>query len=108
MIGAGTIINPILKIVTTVAILAAVYFFIVKPTLETTEDISNRAFDSTDQIQDDIRESIENSVPAGPGSKPIDVKIPKSAEKAQKLGDCVSGAVGDVAAIQKCVDRLSP
>jgi len=29
MLGAGTIINPILKIVTTVAILAASYFFIV-------------------------------------------------------------------------------
>jgi len=45
---------------------------------------------------------------AGTITNPIDVKIPKSAEKAQKLGDCVSGAVGDVAAIQKCVDRLSP
>ena len=106
MIGAGTIINPILKIVTTVAILAAVYFFIIKPTLETTEDISNRAFDTSDQIQEDIQDSIRNSVPSG--SDPMDVKIPKSAAKAQKLGDCVSGAVGDVAAIQKCVDRLSP
>ena len=106
MIGAGTVINPILKIVTTVAILAAVYFFIVKPTLDTTENISNRAFDTSDQIQNDIRDSIQNSVPSG--SKPIDVKIPQSAEKAQKLGNCVSGAVGDVAAIQKCMNRFSP
>ena len=37
MIGAGTVINPIIKIVTTVAILAAVGIFIVKPVLETTE-----------------------------------------------------------------------
>ncbi len=29
MLGAGTVINPILKIVTTVAVLAAVYFFII-------------------------------------------------------------------------------
>ena len=38
MIGAGTVINPIIKIVTTVAILAAVGIFIVKPVLETTEN----------------------------------------------------------------------
>ncbi len=106
MIGAGTIINPILKIVTTVAILAAVYFFIIKPTLETTEDISNRAFDTSDQIQEGIRDSIKDSAPSG--SAPIDVKIPTSAEKAQKLGDCVSGATGDIAAIQKCMERYSP
>ena len=106
MIGAGTIINPILKIVTTVAILAAVYFFIVKPTLDTTEEISNRAFDTSDQIQKDIRESIENSVPAG--TDPIDVKVPKSAKKAQKLGDCVSSATGNVDAIEKCMNRFSP
>ena len=36
MLGA-TVINPIIKIVTVVAILAATYFFIVKPVLDTTE-----------------------------------------------------------------------
>jgi hypothetical protein len=37
VIGAGTFINPVIKVVTTVAILAAVYFLIVKPILNTTE-----------------------------------------------------------------------
>ena len=45
MIGAGTIINPILKIVTTVAVLAAAYFFIVRPVLDTTEEIVDKAGD---------------------------------------------------------------
>jgi hypothetical protein len=40
VIGAGTIISPIIKVVTTVAILAAVYFLIVRPILDTTEDIT--------------------------------------------------------------------
>ena len=40
MIGAGTVINPIVKIVTTVAILAAVSIFVIKPVLETTESVS--------------------------------------------------------------------
>ena len=42
MIGAGTVINPLIKIITTVVILGAVYLFIVKPALDTT----NNAFDS--------------------------------------------------------------
>lgn len=39
MIGAGTFLNPLLKIVTTVAILAAFYFFILRPVLDTTEKL---------------------------------------------------------------------
>ena len=42
MLGAGTVINPLIKIITTVVILGAVYLFIVKPALDTT----NNAFDS--------------------------------------------------------------
>ena len=53
MIGAGTVINPIIKVVTTVAILAAVYFFIVKPSLDTTEKISSGI---TQIPQRDLRE----------------------------------------------------
>lgn len=40
MIGAGTFINPILKIITTVVILGAVYIFFVKPALDTTKEIT--------------------------------------------------------------------
>ena len=43
MLGAGTVINPIIKIVTTVVILGAVYLFIVKPTLDTTNDVVNQS-----------------------------------------------------------------
>ena len=44
MIGAGTFINPLLKIVTA---LAATYFLIVKPILDTTNDTIDRAFDES-------------------------------------------------------------
>ncbi len=43
MIGAGTVINPIIKIVTTVVILAAIGIFIVKPVLDTTEKAIDEA-----------------------------------------------------------------
>ena len=51
MIGAGTIISPIIKIVTVVAVLAASYYFIVRPILDTTEDITNDVSGSISQSQ---------------------------------------------------------
>jgi hypothetical protein len=55
MLGAGTVINPIIKIVTTVVVLGAAYLFIVKPILDTTDKAINtasaqfdRAFDESD------------------------------------------------------------
>jgi hypothetical protein len=41
MLGADTVISGIIRLVTTVGILAAVYFLIIKPVLHTTESISH-------------------------------------------------------------------
>jgi hypothetical protein len=43
MLGADTAISGIIRLVTTVGILAAVYFLIVKPVLNTTEDVVHHA-----------------------------------------------------------------
>ncbi len=43
MLGTGTVINPIVKIATTVAILAAISIFVVKPIIDTTEKASTAA-----------------------------------------------------------------
>ena len=51
MLGAGTVINPIIKIVTTVAILAAVGIFIVRPILDTTDKAINSVNDSVHNAQ---------------------------------------------------------
>jgi uncharacterized protein HemX len=105
LIGAGTIINPIIKIVTTVAILGAVYLFFVKPALDTTEEISDRAFDT----QESVRENLEDALDTAPGGgSSIDIQIPNSAKQAQKLGDCVSAAGTDIDQINRCMNRFSP
>jgi hypothetical protein len=51
VLGAETVIGPIIKVVVTVAILAAVGIFIVKPILDTTENISRS-----------VNESVRNSI----------------------------------------------
>ena len=53
MIGAGTILNPMLKIVTTVAVLGAAYLFIVRPVLDTTEEVVRQGTAQFQQSQND-------------------------------------------------------
>ena len=74
MVGAGTFLNPLLKVVTTVAILAAIYFFMVRPILDTTENISG-----------DINESVNRSL-----------------DQAERIQQCVQNAGQDVDALQAC------
>jgi hypothetical protein len=55
VLGAETVIGPIIKLVVTVAILAAVGIFIVKPILDTTENISRN-------VNESVRNSIQDSI----------------------------------------------
>jgi hypothetical protein len=101
MIGAGTIINPIIKIVTTVVILGACYLFFVKPVLDTTENtfeqfgldgLSETFDDLPSDIQDQVDSALEGTDRSG----------------ASRLGDCITRVQPDTAKIQRCVDRFSP
>lgn len=104
MLGAGTIINPILKIVTTVAILAAVYLFIVKPVLDTTDDVIDRSFDAFDesfgsfedlpgQIQSNLDDALEST------------ENPKALQRC--IRKAIDGAQPDTDLIERCVARFS-
>jgi hypothetical protein len=105
MIGAGTIINPILKVVTTVAILGAVYIFIVKPVLDTTEDITGSVAEQTRQAQ----------INAGNASNDFDLNFAKDRaesfasslrtqwpEAAREVTDCVRQADKNAKAMERC------
>jgi hypothetical protein len=98
MLGAGTVINPIIKIITTVVILGAVYLFIVKPMLDTTNNIFEETFGAFDEfealpsgIQDEINEALEDS----DGSQ-VDLN---------RLQECISDAIGPNGANQNRIDR---
>ncbi len=103
MLGAGTVINPILKIVTTVAILAAVHFFMVKPILDTTDNAIDQTFgafeefDGFESLPNDIQSQVENAFDQSGSS--------------QRLQDCIQKAVEqtppDQQRINRCVDRFS-
>jgi hypothetical protein len=107
LIGAGTIINPIIKVVTTVVILGAIYLFFVRPILDTTEDIAERTGQQFEQSQRDAQQrmaeaalnsaqsraesyasSLQNTWPAG----------------VRAVNSCVRDAKDDAEASEKCAD----
>ncbi len=108
MIGAGTFISPLLKIVTTVAILAAVYFFIVRPILDTTEtafETIGPGFEALDDLGPTVQNSIREAerIQGNPAAS-SDARI----EEANKLLACIQRAEGDVDRIERCNARFDP
>jgi Tfp pilus assembly protein PilO len=107
----GNLTAGIIRLLVTVGILAGVYFFVVKPTLETTEKISHevnvnvqKGFQQTDlseinktiddvnrRVQREVRKSLRNS----PNTK-----------SANKLVRCIQRANQDVDKIQHCSERF--
>ena len=102
MLGAGTVINPIIKIVTTVAILAATYVFIVKPVLDTTEESFNtfgESFGGFDELPGQIQDQVDDAFAQDGGSK--------------RLQDCIERAISgagaaDTGRVNRCIERFGP
>jgi hypothetical protein len=103
VLGAGTVIGPILKIVTTVVILGAVYLFIVKPVLDTTDDVIDRSFDAFDEsfegfadLPGEIQSNLDDAL--------------ESTDDPKALRQCIKRAIGgnqlDTARIERCTERF--
>jgi hypothetical protein len=106
----GTVTAGIIRLLVTVGILAAAYFFIVKPTLETTERI-------THETNVNVRKSLDGAS-LGDVSKTIDDvnrrvqrQIRRSFRHSQqhghanKLIHCIQLAHQDVDKIQRCTAK---
>jgi hypothetical protein len=107
----GNVTAGIIRLLVTVGILAAVYFFVVKPTLETTKDISREAnsniqkgFEQADM--GDINKTIDNV------NRQVQREIKKSLRASKRQGDadklirCIQRAHQNVNRIQRCSERF--
>ena len=108
MIGAGTFINPLLKVLTTVAILVAAYFLIVRPVLDTTDkafETVSPAFEGLDDVGSDVRRSVRQA-------ERIQVREQAASsariEEANKLLGCITDAAGDTNRIERCNRKFDP
>ncbi len=107
----GNLSAGIIRLLVTVGILAAVYFFIVKPTLSTTENVSREANQSLQKSfqgngLNDISGTIEDV------NRQVQVEIRKSFRSSKQQGDadklirCIKRAHQNVDRIQRCSERF--
>jgi Tfp pilus assembly protein PilO len=107
----GNVTAGIIRLLVTVGILAAVYFFVVKPTLETTKEISHEVNANVHRgFQEanfgDISKSIKHV------NRRVEREIKKSLRQssnhkaANRLVNCIQRAHQDVDKIQHCSERF--
>jgi regulatory protein YycI of two-component signal transduction system YycFG len=106
----GSVTSGVIRLLVTVGILAAVYFFIVKPVLDTTETISSETNDS-------IQKSFENSgindidVTLENVNKQVERQLQQSLKASKQHGDldklrnCMNRAVGNVDKVRYCAKK---
>jgi hypothetical protein len=106
----GSLTAGIIRLLVTVGILAAVYFFIVRPALNTTEKISH-------EVNGNIHQTLEEANVGGIGKTIEDVnrrvqrEIKRSLHQsmqqghADKLIRCIRAAHQDVHKIERCNER---
>ncbi|HET8954496.1 MAG TPA: hypothetical protein VFN18_02430 [Solirubrobacterales bacterium] len=107
----GNLTAGIIRLLVTVGILAAVYFFLVKPALDTTEKISHEVNVNVQQgfKQADVSEISETIDDV---NRQVQREIKKSLRQSQRQGDtdkliaCIQRAHQNVNKIQRCSERF--
>ena len=110
----GNLSAGIIRLLVTVGILAAVYFFLVRPALDTTEKISHetnvniqKGFESSDFNEiGDINKQIEDV------NRRVQREVQRSLRQSQQQGNankliaCIQRANQNVNKIQRCSERF--
>ena len=96
-----TLARSLIRLIVTVAILAAVYFFLVRPILDTTSDTIDRAFDGFDGIESSIDNAFD-----GTGIDPPNLSGASKTD-AERVLDCVQRVQPDVTRMQRCAERFT-
>ncbi len=96
-----TLARSLIRLIVTVAILAAVYFFMVRPILDTTNNTIDKAFDSVDGIESSINDSFDNAGINAPNISGV------GKTDGEKILACVQRVQPDTTKMQKCAERFS-
>jgi F0F1-type ATP synthase membrane subunit b/b' len=116
----GNVTSGIIRLLVTVGVLAAAYFFIDKPVLHTTENVSNPVSDSIRSANESFRQSFGPNSEAEKAirraNRKVQIQITRSFHQAkahgggdpQKMLHCIQAAAGDVNQMQRCAVKFSP
>jgi gas vesicle protein len=109
----GNLTSGIIRLLVTVGILAAAYFFIVKPVLKTTDnaiDSANKSFEKSFGTHgtnitdisgtiDEVNKQVEREIRKA-------LKAAKHEGNPERLVKCIQHAKGDVQKIQRCTVKF--
>jgi Tfp pilus assembly protein PilO len=106
----GNLSAGIIRLLVTVGILAAVYFFVVKPTLDTTKTISHEVNVNVQQSLKEahIGKTIQNVDRQVQREIKRSIRHAPSHTAADKLLNCIQRAHQNVHKIEHCNERYSP
>jgi hypothetical protein len=108
----GNLTSGIIRLGVAVGILAAVYFFILRPVLDTTNhavDSANHAFEDSFKTSKEIEAEVNKTVEDA--NKQVQVEVERSFHTSTvkgnpiKLLHCVQRAHGNVHRIERCTNR---
>ncbi|HEV2790881.1 MAG TPA: hypothetical protein VGV69_06240 [Solirubrobacterales bacterium] len=107
----GNVTAGIIRLLVTVGILAAVYFFLVRPALDTTENISR---ETNQSIQNSFKDSGINDISStiDDVNRRVQREVRKSIRQSQQQGNadklirCIQRVRPDVDKLQRCSRRF--
>jgi F0F1-type ATP synthase membrane subunit b/b' len=116
----GNLTSGVIRLLVTVGILAAVYFFIVRPVLDTTENVSDTVNSSIQSANESFKRSFGPNSEAEKAfrraNRQVKIQITRAFHQAKthgggnptKMLHCIQVAAGDVDKMQRCAVRFSP
>jgi len=107
----GTLVNAVVRIAVLAATLALVYFFILRPILDTTETVSGGISGNLEKTFNDINEAFDQSNGQGGSFSRIQIKQKVTrvgGKRQERLINCIQNAQQDIGRIQRCANRFGP
>jgi hypothetical protein len=96
-----TLARSLIRLIVTVGIIAAIYFFLVRPILDTTNNTIDRAFDSVGGVESSIDNAFDDA-----GINPPNLTGAGKTD-AERVLVCVQRVQPDTTKMQRCAERFT-
>lgn len=104
----GTLVTGVVRVLVVVATLAAAYYFIIRPVLDTTEKVSSGINDNIQKSLDEANQAFEDSNVSTQTQRNITTTIKNvPTNKLPQLTDCINRNPSSIQHIERCAKRLS-
>lgn len=104
----GTLVTGLVRILVVIATLAAAYYFILRPILDTTEKVSGGISGSIQQTIDEANNAFERADVPPRGQQVMTTKIKRvPPSRIPQLERCVTRSGADIGSINRCIDKFS-